>query len=334
MAELELRFVQSNEPCCQRGIERIRRDAEPACRTEHGRELPRFLCCGDQEKRARLQGRVAHAREEGLLDPSADGHRLVQRFEPCELSFAQCRRKLEERQRVAAGSFDEPVTGLRRDAHVVVDQRSRRSRVQSVDTQLGQGRSLEPAVLALASGEHHHDRFGPQPPCYEDECLRGGVVEPLRVVDQAQQRTLSRCVREQAQDCQRDEKSLLASASRQAERSAERVGLRIREPAHVSHRREQELVRRGERELRLRRDADTAQNEHVTSLLACVLEQRRLADSRVAANDESAAARSAGAVQELADPDLLRIAAEQHGRIVTPRSRVRPRIEGPDRVDA
>jgi hypothetical protein len=55
--------------------------------------------------------------------------------------------------------------------------------------QLGQTRE---GIGPLASGEQEGDRLRQQPARNETQRLRGGAVQPLRVVDDTQQRALMR----------------------------------------------------------------------------------------------------------------------------------------------
>jgi hypothetical protein len=51
-----------------------------------------------------------------------------------------------------------------------------------------------PKLLAsVARGEHQPNRVGQEPPRHERQHLRGRPVQPLRIIDQAQQRPFLRC---------------------------------------------------------------------------------------------------------------------------------------------
>jgi hypothetical protein len=50
----------------------------------------------------------------------------------------------------------------------------------------------------LAGREHQRDRFGQQSPGCERHRLRGGLVQPLRIVNYAKQRPLGGHLRQQA----------------------------------------------------------------------------------------------------------------------------------------
>ena len=68
---------------------------------------------------------------------------------------------------------------------------------ESFELQLRQAREL--ALLGgVAHREHERHRLRQQPSCDEAEDLARGAVEPLRVVDDAQQRPLRRHLGQQA----------------------------------------------------------------------------------------------------------------------------------------
>ena len=78
----------------------------------------------------------------------------------------------------------------------------------------------------LAHGEHQPDRLRTQPARDEGQRQRGGRVEPLRVVHDADPRPLLRDVRQQAQRRQADEEPIRRGPFPQTERGANRVALR------------------------------------------------------------------------------------------------------------
>ncbi len=75
-----------------------------------------------------------------------------------------------------------------------------------------------------------------------------------------------------------------------------------------------DLVQGGERELRLGFHPGAVEHAHVAGLVTRVLEERRLADTRLAGNDEDAAARRTSAIEKLADPRPFRVSPIQHVR--------------------
>ena len=126
--------------------------------------------------------------------------------------------------------------------------------VEAREPQLGQAGQLA-LVARVAHGEHDRHRLRQQPPRDEAEHLRRGAVEPLRVVDAAEQRPLARDLGQQAERGQRDQEAVGRRAGRRpkATRSAARCG-----SGSASSRAEQrraELMQARERQLHLGLDA-------------------------------------------------------------------------------
>ena len=81
-------------------------------------------------------------------------------------------------------------------------------------------------IAQRAGPEDQPYRLSPEAPGHESDHLRGSVIEPLRVIKHAQQRLLGRCLREQAQHGKADQEPVRNRPGIQAERDAQRVGLR------------------------------------------------------------------------------------------------------------
>ena len=84
-------------------------------------------------------------------------------------------------------------------------------------------RSSSAARVAL--GEEQDDRLGGQSPSHEGQHLGGGTIEPLDVIDGADQRLRLRRLGEQTQDRQSDQEPIGLRAGAQAERGRQRVAL-------------------------------------------------------------------------------------------------------------
>jgi hypothetical protein len=107
-------------------------------------------------------------------------------------------------------------------------------------------------VLArLARGEDQPDGLGQQPPRGERQHLRGRPVQPLGIIDHAQQRPFLRDLRQQRQDRQRDQKPVWRVPLAQPESDSERVVLWRRKPLKVVQQRCAQLVQASERQLHL-----------------------------------------------------------------------------------
>jgi hypothetical protein len=144
-------------------------------------------------------------------------------------------------------------------------------------------------VARLAKGDHDRHGFRQQPPGDEAEDQSRGGVQPLGVLDDAEQRVVLGDGGQQAERRERDEEAVGRAPRRHPERDPQGFRLRRGERADpVEHRRAQ-LMDPGERELHLRLHARDLREPEARDLTGGVLHQRRLADARFAADDEDGA---------------------------------------------
>jgi hypothetical protein len=176
----------------------------------------RFRSGGEQEQLgvARQQRRSA---QEAALDASAQragaGYGKASR----ELVRRHSSRQLEQRQRVAVGLLDDPV------AHVLIKRRMHSHGQQVVGIRLfesgqrqrGKARELAHSGL-LTKRDDDGDSLGRQPPSDERDRLQGRVVQPLRVIDETEQRVFTDARGQQTQGGQADEEPVRDGRLRQA----------------------------------------------------------------------------------------------------------------------
>jgi hypothetical protein len=177
---------------------------------------------------------------------------------------------------------------------------------------------FEAPQLSVARREEQHHALGLESPRRERERVGRRPVEPLRVIDHAQQRRLLCRLRQQAQDRDADQEAILHGGPREAEAAGKGRRLRLRKTRRQPEDRPDELMQRGEGDLGLCLDPTRAQHPHPLRPLARVAEQRRLADARLAPHDQCAAARGPRGRDQAVDSGTLRVAAEEHLTIVTP----------------
>ena len=182
--------------------------------------------------------------------------------------------------------------------------------VQTVDDQFGKRGEISDRPTGC---EHQTHRVGQQPPRDEHERLRRFAVEPLCAVDDAQQRTVFRHRREQTQDCQPDQQSVGRRPDGQTKSCPRRVPLRFRQRVEAIQHWRAQLVQRGEWNLHLRLDADRAHDPESRCRVDQMLEQRRLADARVAANHEHSCFADAHCVEKLFEREALLFAPDEIG---------------------
>jgi hypothetical protein len=193
---------------------------------QQGQIAERLRGCREQQP-PRLGRQKLELPQEALLDATRE-RIAVEDPEPArQLSRGHPTRKFEQRERVAAGFGDDPLNdllveatgdrGLQQPPRVVVGD--------PLDDQLRQPAQLR-VVARLAHCKEQPQGLGQQAPRRERQGLCGSAIEPLRVIDQADQRTLLRDVRQQSQRRQRDEETVGRRARALPEHRGERLALR------------------------------------------------------------------------------------------------------------
>ena len=231
---------------------------------------------------------------------------------PVRSSSVSAAGKLEQGERIAAGGADEVLAHDR--GQRAVEQRSGVGGAQPGEPQLGQPMGIELPRIAVARPDEHRDRIGLQSPRDEHERLGRRAVEPVRVVDDAQQRLRVGGRREQAQDRHRDEEAVLDALVRQPEGAPQRGALHVGQLAGAVEERPQQLMQPGEGQLGLGLDAGAGEHPHAVRPRQRVLQQRGLADPGVAAQRRACRCASRLAASEQAvDGRALALSAQQHG---------------------
>jgi hypothetical protein len=179
-------------------------------------------------------------------------------------------------------------------------------------------RSVDERGPTLAHRQHDRDRLGEQAAEREAERVRARAVQPVRVVDEHGHRLLLGVRGEQAERRRADREPVAGARRAEGERALERRRLRLRDPVEAGQRRPEQLVQPGERDLRLRRDPAGTQQAHPRRPRRRVLEQRGLADPRLADERQHAAASLARVSEQALQRVLLRVATEEHTSILGP----------------
>ena len=217
----------------------------------------------DRVRRGQLQepARVGRELVEALPEAVLDAHRA--RWTEPARQFRGTHRawELQQRERVPARLGDQPL------ADVIVEpagddrgqQRACVVVVEPGELELGQTRN----PVRLTHREHHRDGLGEQAAGDEPEHLRGGLVEPLQVVDDAQQRLRLGHLRQERERGEPDEEAVRCRAGRETERDLQRLLLRCGEHVEVVQQRPVELVQPRERQLHLGLDARDLQHPEV-----------------------------------------------------------------------
>jgi len=229
--------------------------------------------------------------------------------------------QLDERQRVPGGMDHQPVHDLvdHGGAGRLGEQRAGRRVGQTGKRQDGDTVGRERACVAVPGGEHDGDAVGTQPSRGDHHRLGGGLVEPVRVVDDAQQGSVLGRLSEHREGRERDQERLDCALVRQAERDAQRTGLRGREPIERTEDRPEQTVQCSERQLRLRLHSLGTQDPHVVDGVRDeVIEQRGLPGSGLPGHQQRSGASFAGPVEQRGQAAPLDLPTVQHPRDATP----------------
>jgi hypothetical protein len=256
---------------------------------------------------------------EARLDPVRERRVRRQGEAAGELGGREPPRQLQKRERVAARLGDDSIAHpfVQRAGDDGAEQPSRVAVTEPFDRELRQAREL---VLRFARGEDQGDGLREQTARDEGERLQRGAVEPLRVVDDTHERAVTRDIGQQAQHRQADEEAIVWSRTRQAERRAQGVPLRVwQAPDPIEHRPAQ-LVQPRERELHLRVDSGGPRDAQIRRRFEHVLEKRRLPDPGIAAHDQHTARPGPHGVEHTIECRTLAASPPQNGSVARVRS--------------
>ena len=176
-----------------------------------------------------------------------------------------------------------------------VQQRARIVLAQALDRELRQARQF---VARHTRREHQAHRFRLQTPRNDREDLRRRAIEPLLVIHHADQRLLLGHLGEQAKGREGDEETIGRGPGTDAERRMQGIALREREALEAIQHRRQQLMQPGEGELHLRLDAGGTHHATTRRVVDRVVQERRLAHPRLAAQHQCPALARAHGVDE------------------------------------
>ena len=192
--------------------------------------------------------------------------------------------------------------------------------------------STPPSRSSAISGASRRSRRAPrgrrgawrsvrlQAPGDEEQRVGRRFVEPLRIVDEAQQRPALGGLGEDAQHGQRDQEGLGTRAELEPERAAQRAGPGCREPPRRGRARASAADAARRRAAGLGFGAVAGEDLHVGGAQAGLVEQGGLADAGRAAEQEDGALRAAGAAQQSVEAiELVAPAVNAVDRVVTVR---------------
>jgi len=224
----------------------------------------------------------------------------------------QAARQLQQRERVAPCLADDPVAHavIQRPTDHGVQQGTRIAIAQTLHDELRQAFKLALGA-SRARREDQGDGLREQTARNEAERLRRGPIQPLRVVDHAEQRPVTGSLRQQAQRGQTDDEAIRRLPCPQPERRGKRVALGTRQTVEPIQQRRGQLLQAGERQLHLGLDSDCPQHAELRRRVDRVLQQCRLADPGLPSHHQGAALTPADRLEEAVERLTLTAPAEQ-----------------------
>src|SRR5579862_3146664 len=182
---------------------------------------------------------------------------------------------------------------------------------ERLDRKLGKAVEL---LDRLARSEDHRDLLGQEAVGDERKHARGRTIEPLRVVDDTEERLLAGRFRQEAEDGEADEKEIRMTSRAQPERDLHGITLGIRQSLDEVEARRAQLLQRSERKLDLPFHPSCAGDTETCSRLERRIEQGRLADARLAVHHQYAAVAVARRFQDPVEHRTLAPTPEQPRR--------------------
>ena len=222
--------------------------------------------------------------------PRRQWHGIRQRRPAGELILGKGTGQFEQRQRVALRLGNQPRAHRRRRLRCMVIHQPYGDLLREAShDQLGDAVCLESPRLALPRREQNRHRLGPKSPRGEHKRVRGGLIQPMGVVDDADQGLAIGGRRDEPQHRSGYQETVGLDRRRQAKRTFQRCRLSRRQLAHRVKNRPQQPKQARERQIRLRLNARHLQNRRRASLRQREIEECRLPDTRLAPDHQRGA---------------------------------------------
>jgi hypothetical protein len=166
----------------------------------------------------------------------------------------------------------------------------------------------------LAHREQHRHGVGVQSPGGEQQRLRGGLIQPLDVIDQAQQGPLRSQLGQQREGGRADQEPVVHRGLGQPERGQQRRRLWSGQRVDTIDERVQQQVQAAEGQLGLGLDPHPADNPHVLGDRPGVIKQDGLPDSRLTRDDQRATPPGSGVRKQPVDAPPLLVTPDDHAQ--------------------
>ena len=312
MAERELQTVGLDQRGALGRIEGIFGQVEPGRRRKDHREVAGVVGCGQQQRRPRSPMQPFDLLPERELQPRAERDRVGHSRPSAQLSIGQASGKLDQRQRIARRVGEQPLAHPRRQRPISpIEQLNGGGRIEAGEGQFVEAGGVEATPVAVSRREQNCHPVGTESPCGEDERPRRGHIEPLRVVDEAENRPSLGRRREQRQHARRGEEAIRSAGRREAEGGRQRGPLGAGKAREQIDDRAHEAVQPRVVEVGFSFDAGDRQHEHLASAIGRVPHQRGLAHPGLGADHQRPALAERGTVEEPVDHRPLSLPTDE-----------------------
>ena len=322
MGELDA-AADGEEPRLHRSGRLLHVEAESGRAPLKEHRVAQRLRRGGEDEQLGRRGKELEPPRVALFD--LPGHRLFigQPETAGEFGGAPRAWQLDEGERVPVALGDDLVAHgcIERSTDILERQRSGLALAESTDDDLGEpGEDL--VAAAGTRGADDRDPLREDPAGDETQDLSRSTIQPLGIVDDAENGSILRGVREQRQRRKADEEPVRRGAGAPAEDHLQRVPLRERQPVDTIEHRAADLVEPAVGQLHLRLDADGRCDMPPGTAVRQVLEQRALANAGLAPENGHATLPGPGIGQQLVELLPLSLPADELHRIPPPRSRL------------
>ena len=277
--------AELDQPCVHRRCTRLDRNAQLRGRAPHQRPVPGRVGRRQRQQPPGLVGQGGQLAGEAILDPPGQRRGAGQAKPARQLRRGQPARQLQQRQRITTGLGDDQVGDPRvqRPGQRQGQQRPSVIVPEPLDDELRQPGQVS---ARIAGREHEPHRVGSQAARREPQRLHRRPIQPLLVIDHANQGTFPGHLRHQAQHRQAHQKPLGRRPSADPERGPQRIALRHRNLAEMIQERRAQLMQPRERQFHLRLHAHRTGHPAPARPPGQVVQQHGLAHARVTADHQ------------------------------------------------
>jgi hypothetical protein len=268
-----------------------------------GRNEEELLSAFGQPCNAAVEARLDSSRQLlGLRDSKAAG----------QARRGSSARKLQQGQRVSSRLGDDPITNL------VVERADGRRREQLaciIEGKVLWSQLRKPGELIelfpIAHREQNQHRFSMKPPSGEREGLGRGSIEPLGIVDQADEVGALGCLGKEAEEPEAHQKAVWSWAGAQSECRRHGRALWCWKSTQALEKRDAEQMESCKRKLHFRFHPKGRDHAASVRSVGDVVKERRFSDSGLATEHEHGAAPRVQPVEEVVKARPLGLATPQ-----------------------